>query len=69
MASVERVYRQSTRVLGLVLVALGLVLVVITVARGGGPLATGVVVGLALSAFGGARTYLAARTPSARERV
>ena len=63
----ERAYRHSTRVLGLVLLGLGVALIVTTLARGGGPLATGVVVGVALAAFGGARTYLAARTPSARE--
>jgi hypothetical protein len=66
---VERAYHHSTRVLGLVLVVLGVALVVTTLARGGGPLATGVVVGVALAAFGAARTYLAARTPSARERA
>jgi hypothetical protein len=69
MGAVERAYRHSTRVLGLVLLVLGLALVVTTLARGGGPLATGVVVGIALAAFGGARSYLAARTPSARERA
>ena len=65
----ERAYRYSTRVLGLVLVVVGVTLIVTTLARGGGPLATGVVVGTALAAFGGARTYLSARTPAARERA
>jgi drug/metabolite transporter (DMT)-like permease len=66
---VESAYRHSTRVLGLLLVVLGVALVVTTVARGGGPLATGVVVGVGIAAFGGARTYLAARTPSPRGRA
>jgi hypothetical protein len=62
MPRVERAYRHSTRALGLLLVVLGLALVVTTIARGGGPLATGVFAGVALTAFGAARFYLAART-------
>jgi hypothetical protein len=69
MGAMERAYRHSTRALGLVLMGLGVALIVTTLARGGGPLATGVVVGVALTAFGGARSYLASRTPSARERA
>jgi hypothetical protein len=66
---VERVYRHSTRLFGLLLVVLGLAVVVTTIARGGGPLATGVVAGVGLAVFGGARSYLAARTPAPRERT
>jgi hypothetical protein len=66
---VVRAYRQSTRVLGLLLMVLGVVMVVATLAGGGGPLASGVVVGVALAAFGGARSYLAGRTPPPRERA
>lgn len=62
MPRVERAYRHSTRALGLLLLVLGLALVVTTIARGGGPLATGVFGGVALAAFGGARAYLATRT-------
>jgi hypothetical protein len=65
MPPVERAYRQSTLVLGLVLLVLGLTIVATTIARGGGVLALGVLAGAGLAAFGGARTYLAARTPSA----
>ena len=65
----ERAYRQSTRVLGLLLLLLGLAIVVSTLARGGGPGATGVVVGVALAAFGGARLYLATRAPAPDERA
>jgi hypothetical protein len=65
----ERAYAVSTRVLGLVLVILGLALVVVTLVRGGGPFATGVLVGVGLAAFGGARSYLAARTPAPGERA
>jgi hypothetical protein len=64
MPLVEQAYRHSTRVLGILLLILGLGIVVTTVARGGGPLATGVVIGFALAAFGAARAYLASRTPA-----
>ena len=64
MPLVEQAYRHSTRVLGLLLFVLGLAIVVTTVARGGGVLATGVVLGFALAAFGAARVYLASRTPA-----
>ena len=62
----ERAYRQSTRLLGFLLVILGLALVVSTLARGGGILAVGVLLGVGLAAFGGARVYLAAHTPESR---
>jgi hypothetical protein len=69
MGAVERAYRNSTRALGLALVIIGVALVVTTLARGGGPLATGVVLGVGLAGFGGARLYLAAHTPSPGERA
>ena len=59
----ERAYRQSTRLLGLVLIVLGLAVLVSTLVRGGGVLAVGVFVGIGLTAFGGARVYLSAHTP------
>jgi hypothetical protein len=46
-------------VLGGLLFVLGATLVAVTLARGGGPLALGVVVGVALAAIGAGRTYLA----------
>jgi hypothetical protein len=66
---VERAYRQSTRLLGLALLLLGTVLVAVTLARGGGPLALGVLVGLTLAAVGGARAYLAGRPTGGRGRA
>jgi hypothetical protein len=56
---VQRAYLQSTRVFGLVVCALGLAMVVLTIARGGGPLALGVIVGAAFVAVGAGRVYLA----------
>ena len=55
----ERAYRHSTRTLGALLAVLGLVMVVTTLARGGGPLAVGVVVGVLFAVLGSARVYLA----------
>jgi hypothetical protein len=59
----RRAHRVATRVLSLAMVAIGLVLVALTLTRGGGPLAVGVVVGILFVAAGGARLYLQARTP------
>jgi hypothetical protein len=56
---VGQAYRHSIRALGGLLFALGLTLVVVTLARGGGPLALGVVVGAALAAIGAGRAFLA----------
>jgi len=57
---VQRAYRQSTRVFGVLMVLLGSAIAVTTVARGGGPLSYGVVVGVLFAALGAARLYLAA---------
>jgi hypothetical protein len=59
MASVERAYRHSIRGLSLMLVLMGLAMVVTTLARGGGPLALGVVVGVCFAVFGAGRLVLA----------
>jgi hypothetical protein len=56
---VERAYRQSTRVLGALLVVVGVAMVATTLARGGGALAVGVVVGAMLALLGAGRVYLA----------
>lgn len=58
----ERAYRQSTRVLGALLIVVGLLAVVVTIARGGGPLALGVVLGAMLAAIGAGRLALSRRT-------
>ena len=56
----QRAYRQSTRLFGVLMVLLGTAIAVTTVARGGGPLSYGVVVGVLFAALGAARLYLAA---------
>ncbi len=51
-------HRGATRVLSVVMVLIGVALVVSALARGGGPLATGVVFGLLLGGAGVARLVL-----------
>lgn len=55
----QRAYRQSTRVFGVLMMLLGATLVVYTIARGGGPVSYGVIVGVMFAALGAARLYLA----------
>ena len=64
----ERAYRQSTRVLGGLLFVIGVAMVVSTLARGGGPLAVGVVGGAMLAILGLARLYLAGAMAGPRHR-
>jgi hypothetical protein len=54
----ERVYFGSTRVLSGLLVVLGLVLTVLALARGGGPTALGVLVGVGMTLAGAGRLWL-----------
>jgi len=52
------IQRASTRVLSAVMVVLGVVVLVSTLARGGGPFAVGVIFGVLFVAAGVARLYL-----------
>ena len=52
-------HRSATRVLSAALVVLGVAMLVTTIARGGGPLASGVVLGLLFCALGVGRLLLA----------
>jgi hypothetical protein len=56
---VQRAYLASTRALSAALLLLGLAMVVSTLARGGGPLAVGVVLGAMLALVGVGRLWLA----------
>jgi hypothetical protein len=56
---VQRAYRHSTRVLGAILCVLGLAMIASTLARGGGPLALGVVLGVLFALLGAGRVVLA----------
>lgn len=55
----ERLYLQSTRLFAALISVCGLAMVVITLARGGGPLALGVVVGVLFALLGLGRLILA----------
>jgi hypothetical protein len=65
---VQRAYLKSTRVMGVLICVLGIVLIVTTLARGGGPLALGVVVGVLFALLGAGRFVLAGgrRPPKSR---
>jgi len=58
---VRGAYRQSTRLFGIVMCALGGAMVVSTLARGGGLLTLGVVVGAGFVVIGAGRLYLASQ--------
>ncbi len=61
MSSPERIYRGSIRAFSLVFVALGLVILVSTLANGGGPLSVGVLLGIVFIAVGAGRLWVATR--------
>jgi hypothetical protein len=56
---VRRAYTGTTQVLSAILIAIGVAMIVSTLARGGGPLAMGVILGIGLTALGAARFWLA----------
>ena len=55
-------HNAATRVLSVLLVIIGVVMLVSTIARGGGPLASGVIFGVLFAAAGAARLYAASRS-------
>jgi hypothetical protein len=55
MGAVDRAYRASTRVIGAITFVLGLVMIAVALAKGGGPLAIGVVAGVAFMLLGAIR--------------
>jgi len=61
MPDPRQLHQATTRVLSLALIAIGVALVVRTLAAGGGGLALGLVLGVLFVAAGGARLYLQAR--------
>lgn len=54
----ERVYRAAVRGLSLAFVAIGLVVLVTTLANGGGPLSTGFLLGIAFLGVGVGRLWV-----------
>jgi hypothetical protein len=57
----ERVYRLAVLALSVVFVAIGLVLLVATLANGGGPASVGFLMGIAFLAVGAGRLWISRR--------
>jgi hypothetical protein len=58
MSSPERIYSGSIRAFSLIFIGLGLLILISTLAHGGGPLSLGTLLGLAFLAVGAARLWL-----------
>jgi hypothetical protein len=61
MSTPERLYRGSVRLLSLLFLGLGLAIVAITLANGGGPLSVGFLMGIVFLAVGAGRLWIASR--------
>lgn len=61
MSSPERIYRGSIRAFSFVFIALGLAILISTLANGGGPLSVGVLMGIAFAAVGAGRLWVSSR--------
>ena len=61
MTTPERIYGGSVRALSVVMLGLGAVILVKTIAAGGGPLSIGILLGIAFVAVGAGRLWLASR--------
>jgi hypothetical protein len=57
----ERVYRVAVRGFSLAFVAIGLVVLTVTLANGGGPISTGFLMGIAFIGVGAGRLWVGAR--------
>ncbi|HEX2105678.1 MAG TPA: hypothetical protein VHF51_18640 [Solirubrobacteraceae bacterium] len=62
MRAPRDLHRTSTRILSTALLVLGVAMIVVTVAAGGGPLATGVLLGLLFAAAGAGRLWVTSRS-------
>ena len=60
----DDVYRGVTRLFALIILGFGLVIVIVTIANGGGPLSTGVLIGIIFTLLGAGRFYLSLRKQS-----
>jgi hypothetical protein len=61
MTSPEQVYNGSVRVFSYVFIALGVVLLAVTLAGGGGPLSVGTLLGVLFVAIGAGRLWVSSR--------
>lgn len=58
----ERVYRGAVRAFSLAMAVIGLAVLVVTLANGGGPASYGFLIGVAFLAVGAGRLWLASRS-------
>jgi hypothetical protein len=58
MPEPRNLHRSATRVMSVVMVVLGIAILVSTIARGGGPLAVGILLGVMFVAAGAGRLYV-----------
>jgi len=61
MASPDRLYHGSVRAFSYVFIALGAALLIVTLVAGGGPLSTGVLLGVLFLAIGAGRLWIATK--------
>lgn len=59
----ERLYHGAVRGFSLVFIAIGLLVLIATLANGGGPASVGVLMGVAFLAIGVGRLWISTRTP------
>ncbi len=64
MPSPEQIYSGSVRVLSVAFIAIGVALIVATLASGGGPTSVGLLMGVGFIAVGGGRLWMASRVGS-----
>ena len=58
MPDPRRIQRAGTQALSVAMIVVGIAMLVVTLTRGGGPLALGVLLGVLFCAAGGARLWL-----------
>ena len=64
MPSPEQIYSGSVRVLSIAFVAIGIALIVVTLAGGGGPVSVGLLMGVGFIVVGVGRRWVASRMSS-----
>lgn len=64
MRDTERLHRAVARLFAVVICGLGVAILVVTLANGGGPFSIGILLGVAFTALGAGRLYLSAGSRS-----
>lgn len=59
--SAEAGYQLAVKIFATIMIGFGIAILIVTLARGGGPLANGIIFGLMFTALGVGRLYLAMR--------